>query len=261
MRLCSSGRTGVFPHPPPPTPRGIWPFISILSTQISGSDIPPACFSSVPLKERWCREIAQVVYSWKCHRQCQGWGHLYTCLSKHDQENWYACIQSNGGRLQRVVWTLVCRFRPVRHEMLFFFLFRYRLERIVLLRRSFTVRPPPRVFASHRVRYFSQNERIPVIYCCLNTLTLQIDELNVPWTTENCNTFLFCWIKLIIICITRLCWMLTTTRCSVYICLCLSTWNEVNKLHRERERERDHKLLWFVHMFMNWTFIFSGRWL
>lgn len=76
------------------------------------------------------------------------------------------------------MWTLVCGLRPVRHEIRF--VFRYRLERIVLLRRGFMVRPPPRVFPSHRVRYFSQNERIPVIYRCLNTLTLQIDELNVP---------------------------------------------------------------------------------
>lgn len=186
-----------------------------------------------------------MVYSWKCHRQYHGWGHLYTCLSKHDQENWYACIQSIGGDLQRVVWTLVCRFRPVRHEIRF--VFRYRLKRIVLLRRSFTVRPPPRVFASHCVRYFSQNERIPVIYCCLNTLTLQIDELNVPWTIENCNTFLFCWIKVIIICITRLCRMLATTRCSVYICLCLSTWNEVKKMHRERERSQITVICTYVH--------------
>jgi hypothetical protein len=195
---------------------------------------PPACSCSVPLKERWCRERAQAVYNWKCHRQYHGWEHLYTCLSKHDQENWYVCIQSNGGDLQRVVWTLVCGFRPVRHEMRF--VFRYLLERIVLLRGSFTVRTPPRVFSSHRVRYFSQKERIPVIYCCLNKLTLQVDELNVLWTIENCNTFL-CWIKVIIICITRLCRMLITTRCSLYICPRLSTRNEVNKMQRERERE------------------------
>jgi hypothetical protein len=80
--------------------------------------------------------------------------------------------------LQRVVWTLICGLRPVRHEI--GFVFRYRLERIISLRRSFTVRPPPRVFPSHRVRYFGQNDRIPLIYCCLNMLTLQIDELDVP---------------------------------------------------------------------------------
>lgn len=66
---------------------------------------PPPSFCSVPLKERWCRERTQVFYNWKCHRQYHGWDHLYTCLSKHDQENWYACIQSNGGDLQRVVDT------------------------------------------------------------------------------------------------------------------------------------------------------------
>jgi len=80
--------------------------------------------------------------------------------------------------LQRVVWTLICGLRPVRQEI--GFVFRYRLERIVLLRRSFTVSPLPRVFPSHRVRYLGQDERIPLIYWCLNTLTLQIDELDVP---------------------------------------------------------------------------------
>ena len=38
--------------------------------------------------------------------------------------------------MQRVVWTLDSGLRPVRHEIRF--VFRYRLERIVLLRRSFT---------------------------------------------------------------------------------------------------------------------------
>jgi len=39
-------------------------------------------------------------------------------------------IQSNGGDLQRVVWTLVSGLRPVKPEIRF--VFRYRFERIVL---------------------------------------------------------------------------------------------------------------------------------
>jgi hypothetical protein len=74
------------------------PFVSTLSTQIPGSDIP-CLFLQCSLKRALVDEESKWFTTYKCRRRYHGYEHLYTCLWKHDQENWYVCIQSNGGEL------------------------------------------------------------------------------------------------------------------------------------------------------------------